>query len=261
MSISTSTAGILPTAWPNEKKAPYLTYSLLTAAIRKMFGKSQDISAHYDKISQLSFTDKGLVYLSPVDGDADPVEEPMNIAASKAFVFMRQCPNLKSLYLDENRLVSVSGINMLPGLVTLHVGGNLLTSIGDISDLANLEQLSLKGNQLSVVKGLDMCKQLRELDLSHQAGTGLRLHSGTIAALSMSLSYLSLAHNGLTSISDVQLNEKGDGLDPALGSILWLSQLTSLDLSGNSIWDLGEVVDICKACPYLQRCERIVQRI
>ena len=69
------------------------------------------------------------------------------------------------LFLFQNQLPSVKGLEKLTQLTELHLGGNQLTSINDLEKLTQLTILDLRTNKLTDVTGLEKLTKLEELYL------------------------------------------------------------------------------------------------
>ena len=81
---------------------------------------------------------------------------------------LKLCPNLRVLYLYENKLTSLRGVSALRKLTHLYAQQNELADLDEFEAPPALAQLYLSGNRLSHIKGLGGCTALRELELSNQ---------------------------------------------------------------------------------------------
>lgn len=104
-------------------------------------------------------------------------------------------PRLEELYLAQNKISEVHGINQLTSLRILELGSNRIKSIKNIENLVNLQELWLGRNRITEIAGLGLLKNLKRLSLQSNRITSLRgLESCT------TLEELYISHNGITSI-------------------------------------------------------------
>ena len=73
--------------------------------------------------------------------------------------------HIEKLWLENNELTSVKGLEKLTKLTWLQLSRNWLRSVKGLEKLTQLEYLSLQYNQLTDVKGLEKLNQLKWLDL------------------------------------------------------------------------------------------------
>ncbi|BGP14752.1 hypothetical protein JCM10213_004309 [Rhodosporidiobolus nylandii] len=131
-------------------------------------------------------------------------------------------PNLTHLYLIQNKLSKIDGVQHRTGLQYLEFGGNRIrtienlpssttlrslflgknkiTKIENLSGLVNLRTLSIQSNRLTKIEGLDALVNLEELYLSHNGLTkveGLRNLK--------SLTTLDIGHNKITACEKEEL--------------------------------------------------------
>ncbi|GBG23854.1 Leucine-rich repeat-containing protein 9 [Hondaea fermentalgiana] len=168
-------------------------------------------------------------------------------------------PNLCSLDLGANTLVSVNSIRGLGSLTVLQLSRNRLTGLGakvlaslprlqhlelgqnrieSIKDLhlgscKELRVLRLDGNEISIVDGLEGCTGLRELDLSKNKFRSMESFEREVPALA-NLRCLHMEDNGLRSLGDLKQCVK----------------LHSLHLNSNRLLDLDEL-DRLMCIPFL----------
>ena len=136
-----------------------------------------------------------------------------------------------NVYLNDNRLTSVKGLEKLTQLTTLNLVDNKLTDVKGLEKLKKLKMLALGDNQLTSVKGLAKLTQLEELYLGSNQLTDVK----GLEKLTQ-LKELSLGYNKLTSIK---------GLEK-------LTQLKELDLNDNPDLTKAQIDELQKALP---KCE------
>lgn len=131
------------------------------------------------------------------------------------------CPNLRELYLANNKLKTMAGLSALKTLVKIDLGANKIRVMDadELGGLVNLEELWLGKNKIEQIQGLENLTKLRRLDVQSN-----RLK--TVANLSTqcdTLEELFLAHNGITD----------EGASDPTGLGLSFKKLSTLDLSRN----------------------------
>jgi protein phosphatase 1 regulatory subunit 7 len=129
------------------------------------------------------------------------------------------CPNLKDLYLANNKLKTISGLGSLTNLMKIDLGANKIRVIEGLDGLVNLEELWLGKNKIENITGLEKLTKLRRLDVQSNRLTSV---TGLSAQVDM-LEELYLAHNGITD----------EGASHPTGLGLHFKQLTTLDLGRN----------------------------
>jgi Leucine-rich repeat (LRR) protein len=72
---------------------------------------------------------------------------------------------IDDLYIQNNQLTSVKGLEKLTLLTELYLDANKLTSVKGLEKLTHLTGLGLEDNQLTDLKGLEKLTQLTTLDL------------------------------------------------------------------------------------------------
>jgi len=78
------------------------------------------------------------------------------------------------LYLSENQLTNVKGLEKLTKLEGLYLGANQLTDAKSLEMLTQLKKLDLDRNQLTSVKGLEKLTQLKWLYLNNNKLTDVK---------------------------------------------------------------------------------------
>ncbi|TMW65123.1 hypothetical protein Poli38472_009290 [Pythium oligandrum] len=146
----------------------------------------------------------------------------------KRIQHLQRCPNLKVLYLYDNEIQVLEGLDGVSQLTHLHLQNNWIERMENLTALRQLEKVYLEGNRISRLEGLGNCLYLQELHLSNQRlspSTVFSFEEETIRALSRSLRVLNLSNCHIT----------------ATQSLLGLRALQQLDLSKNLIEELEDV--------------------
>lgn len=159
---------------------------------------------------------------------------------------VEHCPNLRELYLANNKLKALSGLKELRYLQKIDLGANRIRVMDpdQLANLVELQELWLGKNKIEQIQGLEPLVKLRRLDVQSNRLTSV----DNLTTQNETLEELYLAHNGIT--------EQGASTPTGLAqsfpnlSVLDLSRnqltrapfghLTSLDelwLSGNQIAD------------------------
>lgn len=113
-------------------------------------------------------------------------------------------PTLCELYLVENRLKEIEGLETLTNLRLLELGGNKIREIGTgLNTLVNLEQLWLGKNKItSIANAFHKLKALKRLSL--QANRLIQISSDSFpAGANPALEELYFSENALTSIDNI----------------------------------------------------------
>lgn len=177
---------------------------------------------------------------------------------------------LNELCLYGNEITSIAPLSKLQKLKWLDLGGNQLEDVTDLSGLTELTRLYLQDNALSSLEGLEQLTSLQTLNICDN-----RLESGAPIEQLSSLSMLSLDGCGLMQtqitqlaqalpncaldvdviteipenvrIGDISYSTSSNSLylvdmnlsDKDLSNLKYMVNLTTLDLSGNHISNLG----------------------
>lgn len=173
---------------------------------------------------------------------------------------------MQNLSVAHNRISAITNIHKLKSLVRLDLGWNKLTSLPSLDQLDGLEWLSLEHNQISDISGLQRCFSLKLLILKGNLISDLRgLPSNS------SMVFLDIGFNPITNFAGLEQrcphlvfllaghcrlrlptllalpNLKAlDVRSNCISSLSWLHALQSLeilDLSHNSLADIGDVKD------------------
>ncbi|GMH33137.1 hypothetical protein BSKO_00971 [Bryopsis sp. KO-2023] len=87
---------------------------------------------------------------------------------------LENCEGLFELSFEDNRISSISGLERLGELRRLELGSNLLITLENLQSLTNLTQLSLEDNQLTSLEGLEALFNLMELYAGNNCVVELR---------------------------------------------------------------------------------------
>jgi len=136
---------------------------------------------------------------------------------------VRFCPNLTELYLANNKIKVISGLENLTSLRKIDLGANRIRKMefDQFANLTNLEDLWLGKNKIEKIEGLSNLKKLRRLDVQSNRLTSVENLTGVIDTLEE----LYLAHNGI----------EDEGAMQPTGLALTFAKLTTLDLSKNRL--------------------------
>jgi len=87
------------------------------------------------------------------------IEAPTNInlLLDKLYKFI----NLKVLYLSDNKITKIKGLDKLINLQRLNLYNNQITEIEELDKLVNLKELYLHYNQIIKIKGLNKLTNLQ----------------------------------------------------------------------------------------------------
>lgn len=151
---------------------------------------------------------------------------------------LQACPRLEVLYLFDNSLESLEGLN-LPLLTHLYVQNNQLREGPELaialSTMRNLQKLYIGCNQLSDLAPLCVLSSLEELHAGGQRGSGPLMLPPELEQLQR-LRVLLVANNGLTDLTPLSV----------------LGSLEKLDASGNMVSEMADVAPMLSRTPRLQ---------
>lgn len=166
------------------------------------------------------------------------------------------CGSLQVLYLYNNRISAISGLQCNRRLTHLYLQNNRLSDLQGLEALGALEKLYLQGNQLTSLQGLQGLSALEELHISGQQlppGASLALDEASLTAVAGSLRTLTASSCGLADISSLAALPRLETLElehndisswPATAELLSkLPQLRSLAVSGNPICSAAKLRD------------------
>eukprot|EP00904_Undaria_pinnatifida_P005138 jgi/Undpi1/1754/HiC_scaffold_11.g05143.m1 len=154
------------------------------------------------------------------------------------------CPSLKVLYLYDNHVESLKGLEMLLHLEQLHVDNNLLTTVEGALPLRRLTKLHLSGNCIGTVCGLETARCLEELHVAKQRlpeGERFTIDRTSIDGIKDSLVVLDVSGNGMGG-EEIEL-------------LLDLYRLEALNLANNDIQEISQVVDVVTGLEALTDCD------
>ncbi len=142
--------------------------------------------------------------------------------------------NLKTLYLENNRIVEFSALQGID-LYDLSLGANNIVDLSPLSSAIHMQRLNLFGNRISDLSVLSSMQSLSWLALNENQITDLSPLS-KIAALRT----LILSHNAIYDVSPITTNMELVWLDLSsnyitdISSLSKLTILEALDLSANT---------------------------
>jgi protein phosphatase 1 regulatory subunit 42 len=148
------------------------------------------------------------------------------------------------LYVYDNRLTTLHGIDCLDCLQELQAQNNQISEIPELGPFM-LTRLDLRHNLVSRVTGLSQQPALRELYLSAQNVAKLEMPAGCLASQSRSLEVLEIAECGIDDLAELRCLENLKSLNLARNQIASFDELSillkhltvlhSVDLRGNPI--------------------------
>lgn len=168
-----------------------------------------------------------------LDELGDDTEEPnvgetiktldMSYNVIRSMEEVRFCPNLVQLYLANNKIKVISGLENLTSLKKIDLGANRIRKMEakQFENLVNLEELWLGKNKIEMIEGVSNLKSLRRLDVQ----SNRLLSVENLEGLEDTLEELYLAHNGIDN----------EGAMKASGLLLEFKELITLDLSRNRL--------------------------
>ena len=115
---------------------------------------------------------------------------PINIT-----LLLNKFTNLQKLYLSNNKLTEIKGLDKLVNLQELDLSNNEITEIKSLNTLVGLQKLYLSNNQITEIKDIDNLINLQVLNLSNNLITEIKGLDNLV-----NLQILSLYDNQITEI-------------------------------------------------------------
>jgi protein phosphatase 1 regulatory subunit 7 len=131
------------------------------------------------------------------------------------------CQNLTELYIANNKLKHISGLEALVQLKKIDLGANRIRVMEGLDGLVNLEELWLGKNKIEEIRGLECLVKLRRLDVQSNRLTRIE----NLNAQQEALEELYLAHNAIDD----------EGASCETGLAMTFPNLNVLDLSRNKL--------------------------
>ncbi|KAJ0403518.1 hypothetical protein P43SY_010061 [Pythium insidiosum] len=206
-----------------------ISIETLVHASKLSVGKDEDLHHYLKRITHLTLN----------GNDKKAVKRMQNLY---------HCPNLKVLYMYDNEIEAIEGLDRVCQMTHLHLQNNLIAKMEQLDSLTLLEKLYLEGNRIERLEGLGNCVALQELHLSNQhlsPASTFSFEPSSIQALSRSLRVLNLASCRVTSLQalgflrGLQILDLSKnlitGLEDVFSLVGSLSSLVELDLSQNPV--------------------------
>lgn len=195
------------------------------------------------KLQQLSCEDKNIESAEGIQF-ASGLKQSLSLTDSKITSIQLPAANhLRYLYLNDNQLKEVKGLDRLPNLIGLYLDNNQLAEAPDFSGLSHLQQLYLYNNQLQKIPDISHMKELIYLNVRKNKLSELP----ELSSLSK-LKYLLLEGNELTSlpasVSDLSKLESLYVAHNKLTSIPNLDKLSALVNLGLADNRLEQIPDL-----------------
>ena len=164
---------------------------------------------------------------------------------------LEKLDQLKTLFLNDNKLTDVTGLEKLDQLKTLYLHDNKLADVDGLEKLTELTHLYLGGNQLASVKGLENLTQLQELDLNSNQLTNVKgLENLTqLEDLSLGGSQLTKLPEGLEKLTQLKKLRLYDNKLIDVTGLEKLDQLELLNLYNNDALTKAQIDQLQKALP------------
>lgn len=152
------------------------------------------------------------------------------------------CRRTQVLYLYDNQIARIENLGVLTKTLShLYLQNNQIQTMEGLDCLPNLTKLYLDGNQIQRVEGLQFCPQLEELHLSNQQlprGASVSFEPESMATLQR-LSTLNATNNNIMVVMP----------------LCHLQYLQQLDLSCNGLIDFQSLLSVLNCCCYIGRLE------
>jgi hypothetical protein len=149
---------------------------------------------------------------------------------------------LKTLNLQNNQVIDLSGIENLSSLTSLDIAYNKIGTLAPLATLTNLKILNASGNPLKDMSALQRLTQLEHLELANVKG----INSSDLSAL-LDLRWLNLSGTGLIDTRVLKGMRKMENLYlqnnqlTTIDALKEMKNLRILNISGNRITDYSSL--------------------
>ncbi len=144
--------------------------------------------------------------------------------------------NLRTLNLSQNRIKKIEGLDSLSKLIEINLSDNNIEVIENLNHLKLLKTLDLKKNKIKKIEGLNGLKNLEKLDLSHNYIENIEGLDNLVSLKRLNLSYNKIKEisglNNLENLNYIQLNQNKINKIQGLDKLIFLKGLT---LNNNKI--------------------------
>ncbi len=182
-----------------------------------------------------------------------------NIEKESGDIYQSDVEDITDVYMENNQIKDLSGIEKLTNLKQLNLCGNELKDISELKNLANLESIDLSHNEISDISTLKNLTNLKKLNLGNNKVRDVSALSNLTNLQELNLGYISY-HGFETPDPEANYNEIGDistlknltnlqtlnlGYTKIkdISGLKGLSNLKTLNLSSNQISDISSVVN------------------
>mmetsp|Transcript_13602 Transcript_13602/g.13181 ORF Transcript_13602/g.13181 Transcript_13602/m.13181 type:complete len:440 (-) Transcript_13602:24-1343(-) len=200
-------------AGPNVTKLIFRSHLIVT-----MEGLSQG----WDQLKLLELYDNQIERLADLDNVGPRLTTlDMSYNVIRDMTPVHCCSNLVELYLANNKLKSLAGLENMTQLKRIDLGANRIRTMQpeQLANLVNLEELWLGKNKIERIQGLEPLTKLRKLDV--QSNRLTKIDDECLSHVASTLEELYLAHNGLNDEGAITLSN------------IEFKALTTIDLSRN----------------------------
>lgn len=144
--------------------------------------------------------------------------------------------SLESLSLSDNRLSSLNSLSSLSNLTFLQVSGNSISDLSPLKGMSKLKNLYIDGNPVTDLSPLYSLTSLRTLSMKN-----IEVTDEQLAALQEALPNCNIyADKAIETVDEIRL-----------GNRTFMSDVTELDISGDTIADLSPLAQ----CTRLERLD------
>lgn len=157
------------------------------------------------------------------------------------------CEQTEVIYLHENLLQSLDGLDFCPNLTHLYIGYNQIDSLVDsLSCCPKLTKLYAGHNRLRSLDGLEQCSRLEELHISHQSSNQ---SSNQTVNLSINQPYLTLSPSIMSCFPSLRvLDVASCGLtDSSILAIRECRRLDTINMANNLVQNLDTIQALLQA--------------
>jgi len=198
----------------------HMAPSLKELVLRSCLIADMEGAQRLTSLTKLELYDNQIEAIIPLHSNTLTILD-ISFNAIREMAPVSSCPFLEELYIAQNKLRKIEGLEALTRLRTLDLGANRIREIQGLATCTNLESLWLGKNKIEEISGVEGLSKLRQLDVQNNR---LRCIGSCLMTLPC-LEELYLACNAIESV---------DGLPP-------LSPLNTVDLSTNRLSSISGI--------------------
>ncbi|NMM63905.1 leucine-rich repeat domain-containing protein [Clostridium sp. P21] len=183
-------------------------------------------------------------------------------------IYQSDVEDITELYMENNHIKDLSGIENLTNLKQLNLCGNEINDISKLKNLVNLQSIDLSHNEVSDISSLKNLTNLKKLSLGNNKISNVSELSKLVNLQELNLGYISYYGfempdpqanyneisdiSALTNLTNLQTLNLGYSKIKNISGLKGLSNLQTLNLSSNQISNISSLVNELKVLTNLR---------